>query len=155
MRQPDNAGPEIALVLHQLIKRLVNIVTGIVQPIRIYGDSEHMPVDSALSAPGPVSPRVIVIDELSIDLRNKAVFENMVEVRVSEVEFLMLEAFVKEPDKIFMAEELSRILDSQNYSPSNINLRTVIHRLRKHRSSIGRRLKSIRGFGYYLEGQLT
>ena len=95
---------------------------------------------------------LLQLGQLRIDLKNKKVWQDDLEIELRPVEFSILEYFLKHPDAVLSPEALMQGIWSAETESSVDTVYTSINRLRKRLSPEDRNavIKTVHGFGYRL-----
>lgn len=88
-------------------------------------------IRALLRRPAAITPEIMQVNELKIDVQNRKVFKNDQEVRLQPLDYSLLEFLIKNPNQVFSQETiLSRIWTS--YTESGVEaLRAAVKRIRK------------------------
>ncbi len=95
-------------------------------------------------------PSVISMDEMRIDRKGKAVFIGEEELSLSPLEFRLMEVLATNRGEVLSRKELLRLVWEGEESVTERTVDVHIRNLRVKMGEAGKRIKTIRGWGYKL-----
>lgn len=105
------------------------------------------------SAGEAAKPKVIQVDELTLDIENVAVIKNGKDIQLTSKEWHILKLFFTNPKKVFTREQIYRSVGSEDYFGDeniiNVHMRRLREKIENDPSS-PRYIKTLWGIGYKL-----
>ncbi len=96
--------------------------------------------------------KVIVFDDISMDLSERKVFRNGHQLHLSPTEFRLLKMLIKEPGKVFSREVLLKSVWGENIFVESRTVDVHIRRLRKSLNQYGPDyIRTVRANGYSID----
>jgi two-component system response regulator CpxR len=107
----------------------------------------------ALPAPPLAESSIVVVEDLVLDRAARTVTRDSKKVELTDVEFTLLEVFMRYPGKVVERESLAEEVLGRKFNPFDRSLDMHVSRLRKKLAGDrldDERVKTVRGTGYQL-----